>query len=151
MNNQPYTNPAPQSAAPAYAIHLKTNRSLLKFILLGIITFGIYPIVVMCVLSGNINTVAQRYDGKSTMNWFLAMILGGITLGIVPIVWYHRVSNRIGNNLTARGIPYHVSAGTFWGWGVFGALLFGIGPFVYMHKLLKGMNLICEDFNRKGF
>ena len=86
-----YQNPAPETVAapaPAPAAQLKTNRSLAKFILLGIITFGIYPLVIMCGVSQDINIVASRYDGKKTMHFALvAFIFSWLTLGILPIVW----------------------------------------------------------------
>lgn len=131
-------------------IQLKTNRSLLKFILLSMITFGIYALVVMSGVSTDINTIASKYDGKKTMHFCLvAFIFSWLTLGIVPLVWSHKISNRIGAELTRRGINYSFSAGTFWGWGVLGALIV-VGPFIYTHKLLKSMNLLCADFNQKG-
>ena len=129
---------------------LKTNRSLLKLILLSLITFGIYPLVVYSSLSQDINTVASRYDGKKTMHYLLmALIVTPITMGIAALVWNHRLANRIGGELKRRGINYSVSAGTFWGWGILGSLI-GIGPLVYTHKLFKGMNLICEHYNVYG-
>lgn len=131
-------------------IQLKTNRSLIKFILLSIITFGIYGIVVMSAVSTDINTIASKYDGKKTMHYCLVLfIFSWLTLGIVPLVWSHKVSARIGNELNRRGINYSFGAGTFWGWGVLGILIF-VGPFIYIHKLLKSMNLLAEDFNQKG-
>ena len=54
---------------------LKTNRSLLKFILLSIITFGIYGLVVMSAVSTDINTIAGRYDGKKTMHYCLVVFI----------------------------------------------------------------------------
>lgn len=43
------------SASPA--VQLPTNRSLLKFVLLSIITLGIYGLVVMTKISTEINTM----------------------------------------------------------------------------------------------
>ena len=136
--------------ANATSLKLKTNRSLLKFILLGIITFGIYPIFVMSVISTDINLVAGRADGKRTMHYCLVYFLfSWLTFGIVPLVWYHKLSARIGNELRRRGINYSFGAGTFWGWNILGAFIF-VGPFIYTHKLLKAMNLLCADFNARG-
>ena len=130
---------------------LKTNRSLVKYIFLSLITFGIYGIVVFCSIPDDLNFVASKYDGKRTMPFLLlAFIFSWLTLGIAVPVWYHRLSNRLGAELTRRGIDYPVSAVDFWLWNVLCSLIV-IGPFVYMHKLLKGMNLICEDYNMKGF
>ena len=131
-------------------VQLKTNRGLLKFILLSIITFGIYPLVFMSSISSNINIIASRYDGKKTMHFcLLTFVVAPITLGIAGIVWYHRISNRIGAELQRRGIDYGFGAGTFWGWNVLGALI-GVGPFIYLHKLAKATNKLCADFNEKG-
>ena len=129
---------------------LKTNRGLIKLILLSLITFGIYPLVVMSGISSDINVIASRYDGKKTMHFcLLFFIFTGLTFGIAPIVWYHRISKRIGNELNRRGIGYSFGAGSFWGWSVLGSLI-GIGPLVYTHKLFKAMNLLCADYNAKG-
>lgn len=137
-----------ENTAPAY--QLKTNRGLLKTILLSIITLGIYPIVLMSCISSDINLIAAKYDGKKTMHFCLmAFIFSWLTLGIYPIVWYHKLSARIGNNLAARGISYSFGAGSFWGWNVLGCLI-GIGPLVYMHKLLKAMNLLSANYNING-
>lgn len=129
---------------------LKTNRSLLKFILLSFITFGIYGLVVMSSVSTDINTIASRYDGKKTMHYCLVVfIFAGLTFGIVPLVWYHRISNRIGGELSRRGIDYKFGAGTYWGWAILGSLIV-VGPFVYSHKLLKAMNLLSAHYNVNG-
>ena len=129
---------------------LKTNKGLLKTILLSLITFGIYPLVVMSAVSNDINIVASRYDGKKTMHYCLIVfIFSWLTFGIAPIVWMHRIYARIGNELKRRGIAYSVGAGTFWGWGVLGSFIV-VGPFIAMHKLFKGMNLLSADYNVKG-
>ena len=127
---------------------LTTNRSLTKFILLGIITMGIYPIVVMSIISTEINVVASQYDQKHTMHYCLILfIFSWLTLGIVPLVWFHRLSARVGNEQLRRGLPKTVSASTFWLWSVLGSLII-VGPFIYYYRLLHAMNDICSDYNR---
>ena len=129
---------------------LKTNRGLLKFILLTFITFGIYPLVIMSAVSTDINIIATRYDGKKTMHFcLLVFIFSWLTFGIAPIVWYHRISARIGKELARRGIAYSFGAGSFWGWDILGSLIV-VGPFIYMHKLFRAMNLLSADYNAKG-
>ena len=124
-----------------------TNRGLLKFLLLSMITFGIYGIVVMTHISMEIDTIASPRDNKNTMNFLLVcFFLGPITLGIYTLIWNHNLSNRIGDELKARNLDYEFGAGDYWGWGVLGTLIL-IGPFVFVHKLLKSMNLINENYN----
>ena len=134
----------------APAVQLKTNRGLVKLILLSLITFGIYPLVLWSSVSNDINTIATRYDGKKTTHYLLmAFVFSWLTFGIAPFVWSHKICARIGNELKRRGIGYSFGAGTFWGWNILGAFI-GIGPLVYTHKLLKAMNRINEDFNTAG-
>lgn len=129
---------------------LNTKRGLLKYILLSFITFGIYGIVALSSVSTDINLIASRYDGKKTMHYCLVFfIFSGLTLGIVPIVWYHRISARIGRELNRRNISYSFGAGSFWGWNVLGVLIV-VGPFIYLHNLFKAMNLLSADFNERG-
>jgi len=129
---------------------LKTNRGLIRFILFSIITLGIYPLVFYSCISTDINTIASRYDGKRTMHFCLLLfIVAPITLGIGAIVWYHRLSARIGAELSRRGIGYSFGAGSFWGWNVLGMLIV-IGPLVYLHKLCRAMNLLSGSYNVMG-
>lgn len=52
---------------------LKTDRGLLKFLLLSLITCGIYSIVFFSSLSNDINVIVSRYDGRKTM--YFALLL----------------------------------------------------------------------------
>ena len=134
----------------APAIQLKTKRGLLKFILLSIITAGIYGVVTLSDLSNDINIIASRYDGKKTNNFCLsAMIFAPLTLGISLYCWQHKLCNRIGDELARRNYEYRFSASTFWLWGILGSLII-VGPFIYMHKMFKAMNLLSESYNVYG-
>ena len=101
----------------------------------------------MTHISMEIDTIASPRDHKNTMNYLLVcFLLGPVTLGIYTLIWNHQLSNRIGDELKARNLGYEFGAGDFWGWGVLGSLIL-IGPFVFVHKLLKSMNLINESYN----
>ncbi len=133
----------------APALQLPTKRGLLKCIFLGLITFGIYNLVVMVKMSEEINITASRYDGQRTMHYFFVTLLAPLTLCIYPIVWMHKLCNRLGKEVTRRGYNYNFSASTMWLWGVLGSLIF-IGPMIYVHKLMKTMNLINTSYNYYG-
>ena len=144
------------AADPAYPVptapigQLTTSRGLIKWILLSLITFGIYNFAVSYSISRDINIIAFRYDGRKTMNYCLLLfIIAPLTLGIGLIAWQHRISSRIGRELRRRRIPYTFGATDFWLWNVLGILII-IGPFIYLHKLLKAMNKVCEHYNVYG-
>ena len=133
---------------PAYI--LDTNRSMLKTILLSIITLDIYSLIFYSKIGTDLNLIASRYDGKKTMHFCLMFfVLSVLTLGIAPLVWFHRVSKRTGDELKRRGIDYSFGASSFWLWNILGLFIL-VGPFVYLHKQCKAMNLLCEDYNLRG-
>lgn len=136
------------SAAPRY--QLPDRRGLLKMFFLGLITFGIYNMVIMSRIAEETNMVASRHDGRRTQQYFWMLVLSSLTLGIYSFVWIHDLCNRIGDELKRRGIQYKFNASTFWLWGILGSLLFGIGPLVYCFKLCKATNLMNRDYNING-
>lgn len=148
QNQPPASTALPPLQAPVG--QRKTNRGLLKFLLLGLITFGIYDIVVMTESTNTVNLIADRYDGKKTMHYCLMFFLvGWITAGIAWFVWWHRISNRIGDELERRGHARNLSASDYWLWNVLGSLII-VGPFIYMYKFLHAMNELAEDYNQRG-
>ena len=71
----------------------------------------------MTKISNDINTIASKYDGKAYDEFLFGFIsLFWLTFGIVPLVWYHRLSVRIGEEQAWRNHLVTVTAGTFWGW-----------------------------------
>ncbi len=125
---------------------LKTNRSMWKFMLLSILTLGIYSIIFFIPFSYDLDKVDPRRNRAKTMNYFFAYILSLFTFSIVILIWHHHIADRINEALERRNIPYEFGTGTFWAWYFFGSFIL-IGPFVYMHKLCKAMNLLCAHYN----
>ena len=128
---------------------LRTKRGAAKFILLSAVTFGIYGLICMMNVGNDLNTIATKHDGKKTMNYILVLLLSLLTLGIPLLVWMHRVSARIGNELDQRGCFASFGAKDFWLWGILGSLIL-VGPIVFYHKFFKCMNMLCEDYNTSG-
>lgn len=130
--------------------YLKTNRSFPKCIIFSLLTFGIYTLIVTNNMVNEINTVCGKYDGKRSLSYFIVVLLSGITLGIVPIVWFINISNRMGNELKRRKIEYTFNAKTYLLWGVFGILLLGLGPILYWYKFMEANRLLNQSYNRIG-
>lgn len=128
-------------------VQLRTNRSMVAFYLLSLITLGIYGIVMMSHISTEINQIASKHDNRHTIHYCLMLfLLSVITIGIYPLIWYTNLCSRIGDELVRRNIDYSFGAGTYWGWNILGGLII-IGPFVFMYKFLNAMNKLCEDYN----
>jgi hypothetical protein len=143
------SQPVSSSCASAPVIQLPTRRGLLKMMIFGLLTMGIYNIVILCKIASEINITASRYDGKRTLPFMAMMTLAPYTLFVLMFVWNHKLCGRIGRELERRGIDYKFGAADFWLWNVLGGLII-VGPFVFTYKLMKATNLINADFNING-
>lgn len=152
MDNQMYNGapqPGYQSVRPFRP--MATDRGMLKFVLLNLVTCGIYSLFFFSTLGEDLNFIAKPRDGKNTMHFCLMyFIVGPLTCEIYSIIWFHNLSARIGNEARARGISTSFGAGSFWLWNVLGSLIL-VGPFIYLYQLCDTMNAISADYNRNGF
>ena len=131
------------------ALMLPDKRGLGKMVFLGILTLGIYPVVIWSRMVTELNIVASRHDGKRTMPYFAMLLLTPLTLGVFGFVWMHKFCGRIRGELARRGIRCRFGPRDFWLWNVLGMLIL-VGPFVFVHKLTKAMNRLNTDFNSYG-
>ncbi len=130
-------------------LQLPSNRNIVKYIIFSILTLGIYSIVIESQISGEMNIVASRADGKRTIPFLGMLQISAITLGIYGLVWNHSFANRIGAELKRRGYDYQFGAKDFWLWNVLGAFII-VGPFIYCYKKLNAMNMINASYNIYG-
>lgn len=123
----------------------RTNRSLGKVFWLSMITFGIYGIWFYSTVGEDINRINTQK--KNLMHYCLVFfLLQEITGGIMTLIWFHQLSETVGEELRIRGIDFDFGPNTFWLWNVLGSMII-VGPFIYISKLCKAMNLLCEDAN----
>lgn len=128
------------------SIKLKTDRGMLKLMILNILTLGIYSIIFFIPFSFDLDKIAPKRDRSKTMNYISAYILSLFTFAIVLDIWHYQIAERIEEALEKRNVDYEFGTGDFWGWFFFGSFIL-IGPFIYFHKLCKAMNLLCADYN----
>ena len=128
---------------------MKTNRSLLALILLSIVTFGIYGLWFWHKYAEDMNTVCAG-DGKHTRGILARFLFSLLTLGIYDYVWSYAAGERIAEQAHRRGVYCSTTGGSVLLWRLLGSLLFGIGIFVSTYKLINGLNVLCEDYNRRG-
>lgn len=129
---------------------LKSDRNWFVMLLLSAITCGIYGLIVMSQMANEVNMVCTPHDNRRSMHYALIVfVFSWLTLGIVPLVWYHNLCDRIGNELRRRGINYAFGAGTFWGWNILGVFIL-VGPFIFLHKFFTAVNLMNADYNQRG-
>lgn len=126
---------------------LQTNRSLITYILLSIITCGIYGYWFIYKMAQDVNTACEG-DGEQTAGLVAFILLSMITCGIYALIWYYKLGNRLAANAPRYGLTFQENGTTVLMWYLFGAVLCGIGPFIAIHILIKNTNLICIGYNR---
>ena len=127
---------------------LETNRSLALYILLSIITLGIYSLFFIYSLARDVNTACK--DGQKTKGLLAYLLLSFVTLGIYPLIWEYSLANRLAENSKYYGMSFQENGTTVLMWHIFGVLICGIGPFVAMNILIKNTNRICDAFNKEN-
>ncbi len=125
---------------------LQTNRNIWKLLILNFLTCGVYSIIFFIPFSFDLDKIAPKSDRSKTMNYLLAYVLSLFTFSIVLAVWHYHIAERVEEALSKRNIAYEFGTSSFWAWYVFGSFIY-IGPFVYLYKLCKAMNLLCADYN----
>ena len=141
-----YRDPYDEEAREYKPRLLKTDRCMWKLVLLNVLTLGIYSIVFFIPFAFDLEKIAPRREKGRTMNYLWAYLLASVTFSVVLLVWHYQVTQHVEEALKRRDISYDFGTDTFWCWGFFGLLII-VGPWVYLHKLCRAMNLLCEHYN----
>ncbi len=125
------------------------KRSGIAFIFLGIITLGIYPIVVLSHVRTEVNALNGNNGVKKQMPFFWAYVLGLITYEIVPIVWLARMAEKIQIAALERKVTSTRISKTFVVcWLLFGSYII-VGPFLVFCRFFKLLNLVEQAENKR--
>lgn len=135
------------TGAPYGGERLQTDRSLIAYILLSIITCNIYSYYFIYKMAHDVN-IACDGDGESTGGLVAFIILSFVTCGFYAYYWYYKLGNRLAANAPRYGMNFQENGTTVLCWCVFGLFICGIGPYVAMHILIKNTNSICAAYNK---
>lgn len=126
---------------------IQTDRGLLKYILLTIVTCGIYSYYFIYKLAEDVNEMCKE-DGKKTGGLIAFIVLSYVTCGIYALYWYYQIANRLQANAPKYGLSFQESGTTILLWYVIGAVVCGIGPFVAMYFIIKNTNALAAAYNQ---
>ena len=125
---------------------IKEDRSLGMYIILSLVTCGIYSYYFLYTMAQDANTVCAG-DGKQTAGLVAFILLSLCTCGIYAWFWYYGLGNRLAENAPRYGLTFTEKGTTVLMWLIFGSFLCGIGQFVAMHILIKNMNQLAHAYN----
>ena len=129
---------------------LKTDRSLVAYILLSIITCGIYGYYFIYTVARDIN-IACDDDDEETAGLGMFILLSFITCGFYGLWWEYKLGNRLQKNGPAYGLDIQENGTTILLWRILGSLICAVGTFIGSYLLIKNVNLICDAYNKKTF
>lgn len=137
-----------QAPPQAYANSrpLKDDRSLALYIVLSIVTCGIYGWWFIHSMAEDLN-VACEGDGEETPGLAQYILLSLVTCGIYNIWWIYKVGNRMSANAPRYGMRFQENGTTLLMWYIVGMLVCGIGSFVAIYMMIKNMNQLARAYN----
>lgn len=125
---------------------LKTDRGIVSYIILSIITCGIYSWYFLYKMARDVN-IACDGDNENTAGLIAFILLSIVTCGIYSWIWYYKLGNRLANNAPRYGLTFQENGTTVLLWLIFGVVLCGIGPLIAWNILIKNTNAICNAYN----
>lgn len=137
---------AQAQAAGFPAVRIQTDRSLIAYILLSIVTCGIYSYYFIYTVARDVNTMC-REDGEKTGGLLAFILLSFVTCGFYGLYWEYKLGNRLAANAPRYGLTFQENGTTVLLWYLVGMLLCGIGPWVAMHLLIKNTNALAAAYN----
>ena len=125
------------------------NRSLAMYIILSILTLGIYSLYTFYSIAKDVNTMCEG-DGEHTPGLLMLIVLSLVTCGIYSFVWYYKLGNRLHTNGPKFGVNIQENGGTLLMWFVLGSLLCFIATFVGINIIFRNCNMIAAAYNNGG-
>ncbi len=128
------------------AVPLETDRSIVAYILLGLITCSIYDLYMLSCMIQDANITCAG-DGKHTRGILEFIVFGILTCGIYDYVWLYNFGNRLQENAPRYGMNFQEGGTVIILWYILGAWLCGIGPFIAMYIVIKNSNALNAAYN----
>ena len=130
-------------------MQIREDRSLVTYIVLNIVTCGIYGYYFLYQMAEDANIICAD-DGKTTSGLVTFIVLSFVTCSLYALYWYYSLGNRLAENAPRYGLNFQENGTTILLWYVIGACVCGIGPFVAMYILMKNMNELAHAYNTQN-
>ena len=127
---------------------LNENRSLLKYLILSLITCGIYSIYFMFLMTDDINTICEG-DGEDSPNYIIVLLLSFVTCGIYHWFWIYKQANRLYYAGEEYGVSVNETGTTILLWVLLGSLLCGLGSLYAWYLMFDNLNRLARAYNER--
>ncbi|MBQ8288189.1 MAG: DUF4234 domain-containing protein [Clostridia bacterium] len=129
---------------------VKTDYSLVAYILLSFITCGIYGWYYIHMMARDTNQICAE-DGDKVGGLAAYILLNLVTCGFYSVYWMYKIQNRLYIAGPKYGMPVAETGTTVLVWYLVGFLICGIGSFIAVHYVLKSLNRVGSAYNARYF
>jgi len=138
--------PTPSNPGP-----LRVDRDIWIYILLNIVTCGIYSYWYVYQMAQDTNAICHD-DGEETQGLAVFILLSIVTCGVYSYYWMFKLEERLQYNGPRYGITIQESGSDILLWLVLGIFTCGICSYFGLHILMQNLNKLSEAYNRaNGF
>ena len=125
------------------------RKEFVMYLVLSIITCGIYHYYWVYTTTQDINTLAGNEEQPTDPT--MAIVLSIVTCGLYYIYWLYNEGDKIHRMGQRRGIMITDTGTTYLMWYLIGAVVCGIGSLVGMYKFFTNLNIIIDSYNGQGY
>lgn len=125
---------------------VEQERSFIKWILLSIVTCGIYDLYFIYKLAQDMNTVCNG-DGEETPGLASYFFLSLVTCGVYAYYWYYKLGDRMQKNAPRYNFSINESGSTILLYLLINLISGGIGTIVATYFIIKNMNSLAIAYN----
>lgn len=122
------------------------NRGFYLYVLLNIVTCGIYGIYFWYCYNEDINIVCEG-DGEPNMNYMLVWLFSILTCGVYGVYWNYKQVNRLKLIASRYGLEFAENGTTILMWFILGPSTLYLSNYVVAYILIKNMNRIAAVYN----
>lgn len=127
---------------------MKDDRSIFTFILLGIITLGIYEIWYLHCLVKDVNELCEE-NGQKSSGVLVYLVLSLITCGLYGIFWWYRIADMLAIAGRKRGLDLSITGNYVLICFILNYFVCGIASYVGIHQVFEATNELASDYNAK--
>lgn len=128
---------------------VEERRNLGLMILLNIVTCGFYSWYFYYKLAQDMNTVCYG-DGEETPGLGYYILFTILTCGIYSFFCFYKIGNRQAANGPRYNVHIQENGTTILVWLILGTWFLFIGYFVAMHIIIKNMNTLAYEYNKRN-
>lgn len=121
------------------------QRNFWLYILLSIVTCGIYSIYFWYVFTEDINRICEG-DGQESPNYIIVLLLSIVTCSIYMFYWYYKQAERLYAAAPRYGVSVTETGSTILLWMIVGSFVCGIGQYVGQYFMINNMNKFAERY-----